>query len=1158
LVFLDEAHFGMTTNTAKTILNEINKLCGNAPKVFVTATYKKPLDVYNINKDEAKLTWDINDINIMKKIDTIKDSENEIKKRFGTIYDETLKNYSLPELKKIYSFFPEPYLITSVWDYKYLKQEKMKIGATDYGFDMEKLFTVNKDRNNDYTNEFSNRESVVNILRYYFGYPDKSQHYENQHIVRHRGILPRIKRICENRCRTMQMKNKPTTQLWFLPYGQQRPIKNVVNALLKIINGEDNMFNYVKNNYYFFVALDEKNSPKYDNVVYYNKSSKKSIKDQIIELEDNIKKGESIEQNNLIILAGARLQLGISLRNVDIVTLWNNISSTDAIFQMLFRSMTEVDSTECLEGEYCDNKKFGFMVDLNPQRALTNVFMFKDNLVDKETRNIDNQYKVIGDLINIDEDVFMDKYEGDESKKTEYIKDLFNKLYDSWGNSVDSMKKLTQKIIKFDQQILSTISSDLTGVNVSHDRGDKLNIDKPEGFDPGKKKEKKGKETKKTKKKQKNIELSELAAEVMSEYLSLLNIFTLYNEDSEMKCIIRNDINDVDKLEFTRNKLHEIVFSKESLKKTFLTILNTRLGRTDKNKFNEVFLNKLLSSITSNENKLSINKLIKTQKKKYYEYTIENLGPLLEYINQNLTPNEKERKEKGEIFTPMWLVNEMLDKLPTEVWTKSDYKWLDPAVGIGNFPIAIYSRLMDGLKMEYPNKEKRRKYILEEMLYMVDISDKNIFILKKIFCANKYELNIHKGSFLKQDCNYDFKFNVILGNPPYNPPKTETGSSGNSIWPHFVIKSFYIVKDNGFLLFVHPPGWKKPTNEIFNAEKLDILDGEYYKIDKKTNIRTGYKQIRQGLVWQVLRENGIFSFIYTNDQKNNKIGDKLYIPYFPAVDYYVYQKKGTRSICNTKNIFLGEMKESKEVRFNYDLNYLPNLITNQTQHILSKVTSKEGEKPEFKAGFDPRGFKNKEKGDIKYLYDANSKGPNYTNYSEEILNVNISKIVLNENGGIKGFYCKYIDKSEKIGVLHHTLLYEIDKIKGKNIEKFFNSDLVKFIFLITQYTSGKMETNEKLVANSITLPPIEESDYYKFFGIEKYQKFIEDTLTHFYGEKSTEAKVTKPDESKKTKKVSIAANNNASKKNQNNNVNHNGGSTKKKPMGKKSKKRIFN
>ena len=33
---------------------------------------------------------------------------------------------------------------------------------------------------------------------------------------------------------------------------------------------------------------------------------------------------------------------------------------------------------------------------------------------------------------------------------------------------------------------------------------------------------------------------------------------------------------------------------------------------------------------------------------------------------------------------------------------------------------------------------------------MIDISDKNIFILKKILCGNKYNLNIHKGSFFKQ------------------------------------------------------------------------------------------------------------------------------------------------------------------------------------------------------------------------------------------------------------------------------------------------------------------------------------------------------------------------------------------------------------------------
>ena len=112
------------------------------------------------------------------------------------------------------------------------------------------------------------------------------------------------------------------------------------------------------------------------------------IKADIENVEKLIKEGtrKEYKQDNLIILAGQRLQLGISLRNVDIVTLWNSISSTDAIFQMLFRSMTEIDVPSCKEkpNEYCDEKRFGFMVDMNPQRALTNVSLFSANMSKKK------------------------------------------------------------------------------------------------------------------------------------------------------------------------------------------------------------------------------------------------------------------------------------------------------------------------------------------------------------------------------------------------------------------------------------------------------------------------------------------------------------------------------------------------------------------------------------------------------------------------------------------------------------------------------------------------------------------------------------------------------------------------------------------------------
>lgn len=74
-------------------------------------------------------------------------------------------------------------------------------------------------------------------------------------------------------------------------------------------------------------------------------------------------------------------------------------------------------------------------------------------------------------------------------------------------------------------------------------------------------------------------------------------------------------------------------------------------------------------------------------------------------INDCLKPKDIEKKKFGEVFTPMFLVNEMLDNLPNEVWSNKNLKWFDPAAGMGNFPVAVYLRLMDGLKEVIEDKE---------------------------------------------------------------------------------------------------------------------------------------------------------------------------------------------------------------------------------------------------------------------------------------------------------------------------------------------------------------------------------------------------------------------------------------------------------------------
>ena len=62
------------------------------------------------------------------------------------------------------------------------------------------------------------------------------------------------------------------------------------------------------------------------------------------------------------------------------------------------------------------------------------------------------------------------------------------------------------------------------------------------------------------------------------------------------------------------------------------------------------------------------------------------------------------------------------------IFTELNLKWFDPASGMGNFPIAVYLKLMEGLKITISNDEDRKKHILENMLYMSELNKKNVFI----------------------------------------------------------------------------------------------------------------------------------------------------------------------------------------------------------------------------------------------------------------------------------------------------------------------------------------------------------------------------------------------------------------------------------------------
>jgi hypothetical protein len=60
----------------------------------------------------------------------------------------------------------------------------------------------------------------------------------------------------------------------------------------------------------------------------------------------------------------------------------------------------------------------------------------------------------------------------------------------------------------------------------------------------------------------------------------------------------------------------------------------------------------------------------------------------------DLRSRQERRRETGEDFTPIPLVNEILDELPPESWTDPTQVFLDPSCGNGNFLVEVKKRLL--------------------------------------------------------------------------------------------------------------------------------------------------------------------------------------------------------------------------------------------------------------------------------------------------------------------------------------------------------------------------------------------------------------------------------------------------------------------------------
>ena len=263
---------------------------------------------------------------------------------------------------------------------------------------------------------------------------------------------------------------------------------------------------------------------------------------------------------------------------------------------------------------------------------------------------------------------------------------------------------------------------------------------------------------------------------------------------------------------------------------------------------------------------------------------IKNIN-ILEY-KQNFIVSKEDKLKYGEIYTPFSLIEQMFNLFDPIVFTQKDKKWLDPGAGTGYFSIYLFDKLNKGLLSVIPNEEERKSHIIENMIYIIEIKESNIIILREIFGE---KANIFHMDFLST-IPLVVVFDFIIGNPPYNSngikkvptntKKNKKHDDGKTIWISFIKTSISLLKENGQLCVIVPSIWLKPDKArtyhyltSYKIEKLHCLSNtETNKIFK------GEAQTPTCFFLLTKRETDNYIHIFDNNQ--NK-----YINYYCKLEY---------------------------------------------------------------------------------------------------------------------------------------------------------------------------------------------------------------------------------------------------------------------------------
>jgi len=232
---------------------------------------------------------------------------------------------------------------------------------------------------------------------------------------------------------------------------------------------------------------------------------------------------------------------------------------------------------------------------------------------------------------------------------------------------------------------------------------------------------------------------------------------------------------------------------------------------------------------------------------------------LKNYYNNTLNLDKSTYKSSNDEPTPIECIEEMMEKIPEELWTRKDLKILDPCCGNGNFHLPIYNKLA---------KIYDKKVILEHILEFNDTNKDRLENVRNIFNSNNYSLKIYNEDYLKHETNT--RYDLIVANPPYAKilENGKRASKNHNLIKDFIDKSLGLLKADGYIMFITPDNWMSYADRNILIEKLTSLQIIHLDIH---SAKKYFKKIGSSFTWYIIQNSQSYKNIEISGlwKKNN-------------------------------------------------------------------------------------------------------------------------------------------------------------------------------------------------------------------------------------------------------------------------------------------------